>query len=343
MTSIPDAFFLSPEEVNLQPCLTASRFLNTVPESVSITQCCQDTNNTSLVIINFVLVGAFLFTPTLRILAVDDDTSYEQNNVQGIFALGHVSNPEIPINTNCTTYHGTLVFDIGSAITNYITAQRITFELVMQGTVPLSYGVSFPNQTVSDTFEWNKGVLPQPVNLTYTNGNLGVTFEYNGQTNCSCNIQCFIPSGVSQQITFCPGEKQTVFLYRDPLSIDPYSILIQLSDSLGNVSEINTQTMLGMIPKAPLTLVGTKPKRVQINLTRLSANDVQISDDAKYQILKYQGSEANAVVWKDWSSIAWSHFVDYEVVPYETYGYAVRFMGPFGDVSNQSSWTVVTI
>lgn len=342
-TKIPDFNFSSPEEINPQPCVTAARYLNAVPEQVTITQVCQDPNDTSLVIINFILVGAFEFTPMLKILAVDGDTTYEDNGVQGIFALGHYKNPTIPINTNCTTYQGQIVFDIGRRINNYISANTITFELVMVGQVPLSYGVQFPNQTCSHIFEWNKGVLPVPVGILYNGDAMQVMFEYNGNVDCSCQIQCFIPSGVSQNISFCPGETQVVSLYQNSDSTDPYTVLIQLSDPKGNISNIEFQTLISTVPIAPSISKDIKPRRVNVSLTRQSINFVDIEEKAQYQILKYQGNSANRMIWKDWSDKNWNFFVDYDVIPGETYGYAIRFKGQLGEVSQISDWSVITI
>ncbi len=343
MTTIRDEDFNSPAEINIQPCLTASRYLNKVDEAVTITQVCQDSYNTSLIVIDYLLVGAFLFYPTLKIISVGGDGSYGTNNVVAPLAVGHYKNPTIPINTNCVTYQGQLVFDIGSVISNYITAQSIEISLEMRGEVPQSYGVSFPNQTVSCDYTWNKGVLPNPIGLTYDNGMLGVTFEYRGDRDCSCNIQCLIPSGVSQNIAFCPGQQQTVTLYKNPNSLDPYSLLIQLQDSLGNISQISAQSLIGVLP-APLVVSShTKPKHVKINLVRASVNGVEINDTNSYRILKYQGSSNNRWIWKDWSDLNWNNFIDYDVIPGERYGYAVRFKGSLGDESSTSSWVEIQL
>jgi len=343
MTLIPDEVFLSPAEINLHPCMSSSRWLNVVPESVIITQVCQDSNNTSLVIFNITLVGVFLFTPTLKILSVDDNSSYEENNIVAPFALGHFRNPMLPINTACNTYHGQLVFDVGSVIPEYRSAQTIVFKLIMAGQTPQSFGVNFPNQTATYNYQWNKGVLPSPVGLTYYQGSIGVTFQYEGNVDCSCNIQCFIPTGVSKNVIFCPGEKQTVYLYQDPNSTDPYSILVQLSDSLGNISDLNLQAVFNTVPKAPVVSTSVKPKRVNITIFRQSENDIEINDDVQIRVMKFEGSPSNQSVWKDWSGIGWNTFVDFAVLPGERYGYALQFKGKFGDISTISSWTEITI
>lgn len=342
-TKVPDTVFPSPEEINPHPCVTADRWLNAVPEQVEIISVCQDSNNPSLVIFNIRLVGAFLFTPTLYILSVDGDVSYEANLSRGIFALGHYQNPTIPINTNCSVWHGQLVYDVGTVVNNYTSANTILFELEMAGVVPQAYGVSFPNQTCSTLFTWNKGVLPQPIGMTYTNGILNVQFNYQGSTNCNCSIQCVAPQGVTQNIVFCPGETQSVSLYQNPDSTDPFSVLIKLQDTLGNVSSVDFQTIFNVVPAKPILSIGKKPKRIGIAIARESISKVAIEPAACYQILKYEGSPNNKVVWKDWNDSSWNYFVDYQVRPGYTYGYAVKFKGQLGDISTTSEWTTVTI
>lgn len=342
-TYIPDENFPSPSEINQHPCITSSRYLNNVEELVLITQCCQDSYNPSLVILDITLIGAFLFTPTLKILSVDGDTTYESNQITAQFALGHFKNPVLPINTNCQTWHGQLVFDMGQVIQNYTSANNIIFKLEMQGRVPQAFGVSFPNQLFDTTYSWNKGVLPTPVSLSYNGGNLGVEFLYEGDRDCSCNIQCVVPSGVSRNLTFCPGETQTIIVAQDPNSTDPYSLLIQLSDSLGNLSELEVQALFNTIPQSPTLTTYSKPRRITISLSNLSENSITISDEAQYQILKYEGNKANFSIWKDWSSIGWSTFIDYDVAQNKEYGYAVRYKGTFGDISKVSSWAIATV
>ncbi len=43
------------------------------------------------------------------------------------------------------------------------------------------------------------------------------------------------------------------------------------------------------------------------------------------------------------SSINWNHFIDYNVIAGETYGYRVLFKGQFGEESIASDWTEITV
>lgn len=343
MPRVPDESFLSPSEINIHECVTASRFLQKSDDILDITSVCQDSNNINLVIVSFTLAGTFLYNPVLKILDVDGDGSYGSNNVIAPLAVGYPTNTQVPINTNCQTLHGQLAFDFGQVIPNYRSSRTITFVLQMNGTIPQSYGVSFPNQSAEVDFTWNKGLLPQPINITYTtNGYISVTFGYDGDVDCSCNISCVVPSGLSQDLVFCPGQNQTVLLYNGNDVQDVYNILINLTDSLGNESSIDYDTYVYATPQSPVVLLGTRPKRIDVSLRRITTNGTEVDPNTYYQIIKYQGSSENTKVWKDWSSHPWDFFVDYDIVPGEEYGYAVRFKGKYGDISNISEWAVVT-
>lgn len=341
MTKIRDENFPTVDQINSTPCYTADRFLNKVDESVIITQVCQDSNITSLVILDFVLVGAFNFTPSCKILEVDGDTSFTTAGVVAPLAVGHYKNPSIPIETNCQTYHGQLVFDFGAVIPTFTTAVNIKFQLVMVGDSPQSFGVSFPSQTVVSDFSWTKGILPSPININYVNGIFNIVFEYKGSVNCSCAIQCIVPSGTTQNIQFCPNQSQVVNIYNGDLSDDPVNYYIQLVDSLGNSSILSVQPIIGTVPRAPTVTLNTSPRKVEIGISKTSINNVAYDEQVEYQILKYNTSTNNLIIWKDWSNRPVSSFFDLDTLPNAIYGYAVRFRGKFNDESSLSDWTIV--
>lgn len=339
---IPIETFLSPQDLNILDCVTAARYLKQVPDALEIVSVCQDQNNIGLVIIDFTLVGTFTYNPECRILSVDGDTSYTENNIIAPLVIHSSLNSEIPLNTNCQVLNGTLVFDFGRVIHNFTTVQSIVFELRMAGTIPQSFGVSIPSQNPTDQYTWNKGVLPKPIGILYTEeGFINVSFGYEGGVDCSCNVLCLSPSGVTHELTFCPGDTQNVLFSSDPDSQDVYNILLKLVDSIGNESLIDVDTYVFMKPRSVQAVLGSKPKRIDIILSRESINGTQLRSDAQYQIIKFHGSPQNTTIWKDWSSVNWNYFVDYDIVPGEIYGYAVRFKGQFNDVSLQSNWTVI--
>lgn len=338
---ISDANFPTPFVLNQIDCVSASRHLDKVDESVSIISVCQDAQNPSLVIITFTLVGAFLFSPYCKILEVDGDTSYETLGIEAPIALGHYRNSDMPINTNCLTAHPEIVFDFARVIPNFLSARRIKFLVRMVGTAPQTFGIPYPPQIPTVEYTWVKGVLPRPVAFKYSSNSLMVSFQYDGTVDCSCNIQCVEPSGVSRNIKFCPDETQLLNI-NTSLTGNPYNFKLALQDSIGNTSSIDLVAIFNVVPSTPIVSMASSPTRVEIFIDNLALNGMSLGD-AQYQIIKYVDTSSNHFVWKDWGERPLSYFIDRDVLPGQTYGYAVRYKGQFNDISNMSSWATVNV
>lgn len=339
-TRVRDEDFPQPSDLNTSECVASDRYLKVVDENVSIIRCCQDPNNISVVIVDYSLMGAFSFVPKCYIMRVDEDTSYEQRGIEARVFPNHIKCDDIPVLTNCEVHHGQLVFDFGSVIPNYVSAREIEFKLQMIGEVPQAFGVSYPPQTPFDVFNWEKGILPNPLSVRYQNNTLSVIFDYKGDVNCSCNIECVLPSGIDYNIEFCPDEQQEIIIRRGPLAGDPENILLRLRDGLGNESIFDGQTLLGTKVEAPFVNHFTQSFRNEIRITRRAASLLPLKD-VKYRILKFEGTHSNYEILKDWSDRDWDYFTDYDVSPSKTYGYAVIYKDIFGINSIPSNWTVI--
>ena len=340
-TKVPDREFPSVASINSLECFTADRYLNKVDEIVRVTRCCIDPNDTNLVIIDFALLGAFLFVPYCKILRVDED-SYEDLAIFAPLIESHPSSASIPIDTECSTFHGQLVYDFSAVIPNFLSAVNIEFELGMVGTVPQSYGITFPSQTPTDTFVWNKGIMVRPISLNLYNGNVLLEFQYDGTRDCSCNIQCTTMSGVTHQAAFCPGQSQQIVVFTGALDGSPQDLLVQFRDSIGNTTNLNIQGMLLVDPRKPIAVYDAQPRRVEVSISNMALNGATLSG-AEYQIFKYEGRPSNYSIWKDWSHRNWSTFIDYTILPGKEYGYSVRYKGKYNDISNISDWTVISV
>lgn len=339
---ISDDNFPSHTTLNLLPCMSSDRYLKKVEEVLVISRCCVDPNNTNIVIIDFSINGVYLYMPTLYILSVGGDISYEDDGVTAPFIPSHYASSSVPVNTNCAVYHGQLAFDFGNAIPDFLKEAEISFKLVMAGSLPQSYGIESPDLSVSQIYNWSKGITPRPINLSWYNGNLQVVFEYEPTRDCSCNIQCSLPTGVSQEIILCPDKRQEVVISNIELNGNPQNLIIQLKDSVGNLSELIVQGLLGVTPQTPSISKFMDPKRVEISINRQDVLGNNLTN-VEYQLLRYEGSSNNYRIFKDWSFSDWDYFVDYDVIPGKTYGYSVRYKGKFQDTSNFSDWAEVTI
>jgi len=339
-TKIPDPQFPTPSQINSIPCAAADRYLQRVPEAVQVFAACQDPQNPSLVEVQFNLAGVFQFFPECRIVSVD---GVSWNNFVAPLVLGHAKSASLPLVTNCTSLSESLVFDFSAIIPNFLNADIIEFDLVMFGTLnQAQLGLQFQPTTVTNRFIWKKGVTPKPIGMSYTNGQLEVTFEYQGNIPCACSIQCIIPSGQQQQLEFCPGEQQSLVVSTGILSGDPSAILLSFTDPVGNSSNISIQSLINVIPETPTVVYKLSPRRIEIGLNKVSKNGVVLASE-DYKIYRYLGNPANAVVWKDWNNRAWEYFVDSDVIEGRTYGYAVMYKGEFQETSRLSEWAVVNL
>lgn len=335
---IQDENFPSADDLNDLDCVIADRFLNSVEDALSIVNVCQDIFNISLVVIDFTLTGTFKYSPRCQILEVDEE---EYSDVFVPLVSSYYLSTPLPLTTNCNVLQGKLCFDFGSVISNFVSANTIKFKLILEGAVPQSYGVDFTPNNPERLYVWNKGRFPSPVNLTYVNGSLIAEFSNPGATDCSCNLTCSIPSGVDIDLTLCPDQKQSVVIYTGGLSGQAQYINLTFRDSIGNESYINIQSLIDS-SILPLTVShNVAPFRNDIFMNRTLINGDTISTDSQFQIWKYEGTSKNYKLWKDWSSRDWSYFVDYDIIPGQTYGYSVRFRGAYGDLSNFSTWTTV--
>ena len=342
MPQIPDHLFPTPAELNQIPCVSSDRLLKYVPEEVQVVSVCQDAQNPALLEVTFTLNGTFEYDPYCAILEVDGDTSYELRGVRAPLAIGHRNTSPVPLVASGGSITGTLVFDFGAVVPDVLSAHEIRFELGMVGTLPLAYGVSFSPQTPTIEYTWTKGVLPQPVGMSLVNGQLSVVFDYRGGLDCSCRLECISPTGVGYEFYFCEPQRQQIIVDRGYLTGDPSTFGITLQDSLGNTSDLIIQALINVLPAPPVLRHVAQPKRVEVQLPGTAQNN-ELLQDAQYRVYRYENTDRNVVLWKDWASPAPASLVDYNVIPGKTYGYSVMYRGAYGDTSRMSAWATVQI
>lgn len=341
MTKVPDSLFPLPETINGMPCFSASRFLHRVPESLDIVSVCQDPNNPALVILTYTLNGVFEFQPYCRILRVNDQ-DWSTSPADAPFAAGHEKSPVLPITTNCSLLTDTIVFDFGAVIPLFLSVHTIEFELGMVGSLPMAFGVSFTPTTPTCRYTWTKGLLPTPVGISLINGHLLVQFDYQGDMDCSCDLQCITPTGVDQDISFCANQSQTVLIDHGPLTGAPATFTLSFEDAIGNSSLLSIQTVINVEPLHPEVFFVENPKRVEVSIPRMAANGA-ILDEVQYRVYRYAESDRNIELWRDWSDKPINVLLDYNVVPGRTYGYSVMYQGAYGDTTLMSPWATVSI
>jgi hypothetical protein len=334
--------------LNKLPCVVADRFLEKVDEVVEVLNVCQDEYNPSVVWMTFSLNGVFDYTPTCWILEVDGDKSFTSNGIKAPIYLSYYRNTisALPINTNCQTKTYILAFDFGVVIQKYLGSSDIKFKLEMAGVLPANLDIpDFKDlsKTISHTYGWSKGPTPNPYALQYNNETkkLSIYFDFNSGYPCTCNIACQAISGNINSIQYCADKiSQLVVDYK--LSDDPQTILLKFSDPLGNFKNLDIRPLTNIRPVAPMVSYLANPKRVEIGVSKSSLGGAKLEDSA-YQIWKYENTDGTLAIWKDWSYRDNTAFTDMMVVPGNTYGYAVRYKGKFGEESALSDWTTIDI
>lgn len=335
MTRVPDAQFRNPSQLNLIPNLSSSRIFRGVPGSLTLGNVCQDSDDPRKVLIDFSLVGYSVDRVEVSILSVDGDTSYATNNVIAPTVVSDSRNFRFPISIAQGAVSGKIVADFGIAIPDLLTKVVIAFRV----SIINSSGIVLS----SSDYTWSKANLPRPVGMNYSNGSLQFLFQYDGEQNCSCDIQCVIPSGVTTNLTFCPDQTQTINL-EQVLDGDPFNFSIIVRDALGNTSTLNSTTLLNVVPQPPSLGIIQKDRHNApigtILIIPQSLNNIEIKYKY-YQIIRYESTPNNYQIWKDWTDSSEAVLHDDELKVDKVYGYAIRYKGEYNDITEFSSWAVL--
>ena len=351
-TKVSDDKFPTPDMLNKIPCVGSDRYLVSVPEYVKIINVCQDEYNPSVVYMDFKLNGVYNFKPSCWITRVDSDTSYAQKTARApLFKEYWRSDPKLTdkdyINTACKTKTYTLAFDFGSVIPQFLESSRVYFSLRMDGTLPEELNLpDFRNleKRVEDSYEWDKGPLPNPLYLDYDSSaeKLTVYFEFEDGIPCTCNILCQTVSGSLNDIQYCEDKVSRVTLdYAGGENID--DLILQFTDGIGNNTTMKVEPVVDLKPNKPSVIHLANPRRVELGLRRITESGKKLKVSTAYQIWKYTDSISSAVIWKDWSLQEPGTFIDMDIIPGKTYGYAVRYKGEYEDLSILSDWVTVTV
>jgi hypothetical protein len=335
MTRIPVSEFRDPAQINVLSNLASTRQFRGVTGAITIGDVCQDANDPRKVIIDFTSVGLAVAALQVNILAIDGDTSPATSGLVAPIAQSDIRNYRFPITYSQGLTSGKIVADFGFAIPDFLEKSIIIFSvsaLSSEGTV-----------LFTAEYTWVKANLPQPVGLNYNNGLLQVMFQYAGEQNCACSIECVSPSGVTANINFCPNQVQTINL-DTTLNGDPFDFSIIVRDGLGNSSNITTSALLNVVPQPPSLGITQKDRhnspRGSILVNPLSINNNEIKYKY-YQIVKYESTPNNYFIWKDWTDNSETLLFDEDLKINKTYGYAIRYKGEFNDISEFSSWAIL--
>lgn len=335
---------------SLFQCVAAGIGKVTVPEELSIIDCCQDADNFGVIYINCSLRGIYEYTPKCVI-------SWEGGSVDvsNLIIYGYKASGIQPglLSVGCGTGSFLLAYNVSSVIPSFDTLKSINVTLQFIGTVTntnLSQYIQslglFSSSNPSSTVTLNKGLNPKPYKIYFdaVTNKLKVQYSNLGNNACLCAIDCVSPTVDDFQLTICEDEIQEISINSNSIFGDPTDALVTLADAKGNKTKLTVHSMMNVNPVKPNVFLYTTPIYNNISILFASANGTPIDyKKVKVQVLKYENNPDNVYVWKDWTSKSWTSLYDKNVIPGRRYGYAVRFKGEFGEISNISDWTVVEV
>jgi hypothetical protein len=329
-----------------------------LPESVEITNVCQDPNDVNLIYLEVNIIGVFDYTPELRIQYVDRNGNPREVNITSRFVFNYANSPDapgsFPIQTNCTSTFTLLAYDVGRIIPDFGLLGQMTVQLKMDGAFDTSSfdqeilaEISEVFQSINPTAEYlfTKGLSPRPYALFFDeiSGELRLQYANLGGLPCSCDIVCADISEEGQDLILCSDEIQEVSVSTNSIVGDPTLVSLAFRDTVGNTTDFSAQLVHQTNPKRPdaFRITDDNP-HIQVNPFFVTDTGT-VLDHTKldYQIWKYEGNESNTKMIQDWSSNKWTTYIDYDISATTEYGYAVRFRGEFGEVSRFSSWITI--
>lgn len=344
---------MSCEEIDdsQEPCLAAGIGGKISAESLIIEELCQDPENLSIIYCRITVKGLFKYTPTSTI-TYDGISNPLQINDFYIANYKGISPTSFPIDLSCGTQTILLAWDIGKLIPNFVNIKQLTLTVKFIGDNSHFNQYSwfltniFNSINPEDTKTLVKGLTPKPYLLQYDETTNKIILQYLnlGDKPCECLIKCVEPSSSETSLTICKDEIQEVTINSSSIVGDPALATLTFTDAIGNISSTSIQALVNMEPLAPSVLWYKTPYHTKVGIYYASINGKKLDPTKlKYQIWKYENNQSNTYLWKDWSSKPWINFYDRDIKPGNTYGYAIRFMGEFGEVSKLSTFTRVSI
>ena len=330
------------------PCTAAGLGGVFVPEELTILEVCQDPNDLTIVYIIATIRGVYAYTPTLNVSwggtsIVVDSTYIPSYKGEGVTSF--------PIDNKCETNTVTLAYNIGSVIPDFKTTESITLDLTFNGSSEFIdensiIASTFQSSNPSSSHLFIKGLTPKPYKVYFDSisGKLKVQFLGMGDKPCICSIDCAVPTEDDFNISICKDEIQEVSISKSSIVGDPAEATITFVDSVGNESAIGLQLVNEVIPLGVQVFKDVDNLFARVNFHYTTINGKKLDGNKlMYQIVRYEGSQNNAKIWKDWSAQPTNGFIDSKLKAGKTYGYSVRFKGEFDEISNSSPWTEVVI
>ena len=332
------------------PCTAAGIGGTLVEESAEVIDICQDPDNLNIIYAHIRLTGAFDYTLSTTVIFNSVGINIANHLVPFYKGEGVGSGSIV---TNCGSITILVAHDLGSAISqgygsfNNIREFHFSFKFfgspVSISQNPIAQQVF---QSIDPTAEatFYKGLTPEPYRIYFDENSNRLRIQYinMGDSPCLCAINCITPTQEEYTLTVCEDEIQEIEIDANSIVGDPTNVQFTFVDSIGNQSTVDVNSMVNVNPLKMFVQRKTKPFSILVGFSYLSTGHAVINKEkVQYQILKYINNIDNNFIWKDWSSEPRTEFIDTDIKSSLTYGYAIRFRGEFGEVSNLSAWSVI--
>jgi len=343
------------------PALAVNIGGNIVAEAVEIVEVCQDPDAINIVYLIANVHGVFDYTPELTVIYLDENDIERSVNVSSSLILNYQGSANsvqgVPFSTACGSDSIMFAYDIAHFIPNFVTLYKMTLVLILHGEFDttsfdflqdfedLNVGI-FESSDPSDSIVFTKGITAKPYFLYFDpdTGELKLQFFTVGDNQCICSITCADITFDDQELVSCEDEIQEVTISSSSLIGSPTQVDIAIRDSIGNVSDLSYLLVLGTTPLPPGALLYTSPNRIIVTPYLVTDEHTQLDrNKVSYQIWRYTNDPSSSRLVLDWTTKSFSNFADIDVHSGNIYGYSVRFMGEFKEVSNFSSWSTIEI
>jgi len=211
-----------------------------------------------------------------------------------------------------------------------------------QGSAPT--GIGNGDGYLKDWIAFEKGLTPPPFHLKHdtANGIIQVIFEKDTPiSKCVCTIKC-----VYEEVTigpFCPEETDyiTTFTEQTFLETDPTVLLFSFTDSLGNATSFEVNSLVRVVPVVPT--LSSEGSTIYVGVSAVTTGFTDVSDIAtQLQVEKYVGNPTNTTTLMDWADIPIPTIADRRAIPGVLHGYRVRMRSATDNPSQWSAWSTIT-
>ena len=258
------------------------------------------------------------------------------------FVSGATGQAQIPFTSAWRRQSQDFIYDFGAVIHDYLEATPIKFRMTFKADDAGMY--SGEGEQVL-TYSWDKGLYFKPLFFKrLAGGYYAIYYQIYYGTTCPCEIWCEAPRYALYSGVFDPPPP---YLCRLPLApmypsgqsgaAKELSVVYHFGDGLRG--RFAFWFLADMEPEPPE--VGQWGDGVRVYIPWRDKYHTPFSGDVQVRVERYEKTESNITVVKDWTPLGLDYIYDYPLKEGVRYGYRVRYIGQIKDKSLPSDWTEI--